>query len=75
MLAPARDGALGLLASVRDGSLRMFDARTGTPLWAVWSDAEYVEGMPAIVDVDGDGRMETIVAGGDGKLRCLAARP
>ena len=75
VLAPTSAGGSGLLASVRDGSLRMLDARTGAPQWNVWSSPEYVEGAPAVVDVDGDGRHEIIVAGGDGKLRCLLPRP
>ncbi|NUN47214.1 MAG: protein kinase [Candidatus Brocadiae bacterium] len=65
------DGRLEALCAFMDGTLRIFDLRTGTLLRTWRTGEKRMEGGWAILDLEGDGRLEILLAGGDGSLTCL----
>lgn len=65
------DGTLELVQGSLKGTLSVFNALTGAPLWTRDLGADC--GSPAVGDIHGDGRPEIVMATGAGKLFALDA--
>jgi outer membrane protein assembly factor BamB len=61
------DGHDDVLAGARDGAFVAYRGRDGVPLWRVEDDAG-VHASPVVLDADGDGRLEALLAWSYGRV-------
>jgi outer membrane protein assembly factor BamB len=65
------DGRQELLATFRDGALRVLDAKTGELRWTFHTQHPKIESAPVAGDVDGDGKKEVFLGSYDRHLYAL----
>ena len=68
------DGRAELVVGYLDGSLRVHDVTSGDVLWQFHGSGR-IEAPPVVVDVDGDGAEEILLAGTDRTLTCIRSDP
>ena len=67
------DGGEEVVAGYGDGVVRVVDLESGKLRWQYHTGEPGIEAAPLVLDVDGDGRQEIIIAGLDRRLVCVQA--